>query len=98
MKFASIALTNAPTPTPTPTPAHAASVAAPTVHARTTNDSAASNNTPQPSITRAAPTHADTTPYLCQPGAYACIAGGPLLASSQAEAHWLIAHGYPSPA
>ncbi|OOW83253.1 hypothetical protein Xclt_11445 [Xanthomonas axonopodis pv. clitoriae] len=107
MKFASIALTaltamavssctNAPTPTPTP--AHAASVAAPTIHARTTNDSAASNNTPQPSITRAAPTHADTTPYLCQPGAYACIAGGPLLASSQAEAHWLIAHGYPSPA
>ncbi|CDF59747.1 conserved exported hypothetical protein [Xanthomonas citri pv. fuscans] len=104
MKFASIALTaltamavssctNAPTPTPT---AHAASVVAPTAHAPTAN--AATNDTPQPPVTRAAPTHADTTPSLCQPGAYACIAGGPLLASSQAEAHWLIAHGYPSPA
>ncbi|TBX00754.1 hypothetical protein TP47_02480, partial [Xanthomonas citri pv. aurantifolii] len=109
MKFASIALTaltamavssctnDAPTPTPTPTPtAHAASVVAPTAHAPTAN--AATNDTPQPPVTRAAPTHADTTPSLCQPGAYACIAGGPLLATSQAEAHWLIAHGYPSPA
>ncbi|MCT8358130.1 hypothetical protein NLA05_18010 [Xanthomonas citri pv. anacardii] len=105
MKFASIALTaltamavssctnDAPTPTPT---AHAASVVAPTAHAPTAN--AATNDTPQPPVTRAAPTHADTTPSLCQPGAYACIAGGPLLATSQAEAHWLIAHGYPSPA
>ncbi|PPV07635.1 hypothetical protein XBLMG947_1634 [Xanthomonas bromi] len=106
MKFASIALTaltavvvgrctNVPPPTP---PEHAPSSIVPTAKARTGSDSPAAHNAPQPPVARITQTHADIAPYLCQPGADACVAGGPLLASTQAEAHWLIAHGYPSPA
>lgn len=83
--------------TDTPPPAHTPSAIAPTAHARTASGSAAPNNVSRSPATRVAQTHAATTPYLCNPGSGACIAGGPLLASSQAEAHWLIAHGYPSP-
>lgn len=103
MKFASIALTAltavaGSSCTHASPPAHLAAAITAAAHARTVSASAAPDNVPQPAVTRAAPTHADTTPYLCQPGTVACIAGGPLLASSPAEAHWLIAHGYPSPA
>jgi len=36
--------------------------------------------------------------YLCQGSADACKVGGPLVANSEAEAHWLLSHGYPTEA
>ncbi|OOW86812.1 hypothetical protein Xvtw_09600 [Xanthomonas campestris pv. vitiswoodrowii] len=65
---------------------------------RTASDSSAPSSAPPSQGARPLKTHADTAPYLCHPGSDTCVAGSPLLASSQAEAHWLIAHGYPSPA
>ncbi|MBO9967851.1 hypothetical protein [Xanthomonas phaseoli] len=84
--------------TDTPPPAQTTSASAPTVHVRTTGHGSAPNKPSRSPAARVAQTHADTAPYLCHPGSDACSAGGPLLASSQAEARWLIAHGYPSPA
>ncbi|MFB9117139.1 hypothetical protein QSH39_009650, partial [Xanthomonas arboricola pv. corylina] len=34
--------------------------------------------------------------YLCPRGPNACPAGGPLIANSDAEAQWLLRHGYPT--
>lgn len=34
--------------------------------------------------------------YLCPQGPNACPAGGPLIANSDAEAQWLLRHGYPT--
>jgi hypothetical protein len=40
----------------------------------------------------------DATQYLCQGGANACKASGPLVANSDAEAQWLLSNGYPTEA
>ncbi|MCC4594521.1 hypothetical protein NRY95_02085 [Xanthomonas campestris pv. phormiicola] len=46
-----------------------------------------------------APTHRqDAKQYLCQGGAGACRVRGPLVANSEAEAQWLLSHGYPTEA
>ncbi|ATS37130.1 MULTISPECIES: hypothetical protein [Xanthomonas] len=95
--FTALAATTCELAPPT-SPEHAPASIARAARTRTASDSSAPSSAPPSQGARTLKTHADTAPYLCQPGAYACIAGGPLLASSQAEAHWLIAHGYPSPA
>ncbi|WP_456359875.1 hypothetical protein [Xanthomonas translucens] len=40
----------------------------------------------------------DAKQYLCQRGANACKASGPLVANSEAEAQWLLSNGYPTEA
>ncbi|ATS49893.1 hypothetical protein XAP3CFBP6996_000325 [Xanthomonas citri pv. fuscans CFBP 6996] len=95
--FTALAATTCELAPPT-SPEHAPASIARAARTRTASDSSAPSSAPPSQGARTLKTHADTAPYLCHPGAYACIAGGPLLATSQAEAHWLIAHGYPSPA
>ncbi|KQQ69919.1 hypothetical protein ASF73_12450 [Xanthomonas sp. Leaf131] len=40
----------------------------------------------------------DARRYLCPQGLNACKASGPFVANSEAEAHWLMTHGYPTEA
>ncbi|QDI04975.1 hypothetical protein [Xanthomonas cerealis] len=48
--------------------------------------------------TQASAQHQDASQYLCQGDADACKVRGPLVADSEAEAQWLLAHGYPTQA
>ncbi|USJ02381.1 hypothetical protein MUG10_09965 [Xanthomonas prunicola] len=73
----------------------AATASAPGRNAPAANRTAASGK-PTASVARPVATGADTTHYRCQRGAYACPISSPLVANSQAQAQWLLAHGYPS--
>ncbi|MCT8272197.1 hypothetical protein [Xanthomonas translucens] len=46
--------------------------------------------------TQASAQHQDASQYLCQGDADACKVRGPLVADSEAEAQWLLTHGYPT--
>ncbi|QTK47762.1 hypothetical protein [Xanthomonas euvesicatoria] len=83
---------------PPTSPEHAPASIARAARTRTASDINAPSSAPPSQGARTLKTHADTAPYLCHPGSDTCVAGSPLLASSQTEARWLIAHGYPSPA
>ncbi|NIJ88489.1 hypothetical protein FHR49_001276 [Xanthomonas campestris] len=82
---------------------HTQADAAPTTQsprsdASTAGGAAAPGRATPASGNRAASTDAGTTPYLCERGVNACASSGPLVANTQAEARWLLAHGYPSQA
>ncbi|WP_115515087.1 hypothetical protein [Xanthomonas arboricola] len=74
----------------------ASTASAPGRNAATANRTAASNNPTPTSVSHPAATGADTAQYLCERGAHACPISSPLVANSQAEAQWLLTHGYPS--
>ncbi|WP_115585067.1 hypothetical protein [Xanthomonas arboricola] len=74
----------------------ASTASAPGRNAATANRTAASNNPTPASVAHPAATGADTAQYLCERGAHACPISSPLVANSQAEAQWLLTHGYPS--
>ncbi|UXA61345.1 hypothetical protein M0D48_21015 [Xanthomonas prunicola] len=73
----------------------AATASAPGRNAPAANRTAASGK-PTASVARPVATGADTMHYRCQRGAYACPISSQLVANSQAQAQWLLAHGYPS--
>ncbi|WP_243391151.1 hypothetical protein [Xanthomonas prunicola] len=74
----------------------AATASAPGRNAPAAHRTAASGKPTPASVARSVATGADTAHYRCQRGAYACPISSPLVANSQAEAQWLLAHGYPS--
>ncbi|EGD07420.1 hypothetical protein XVE_4401 [Xanthomonas vesicatoria ATCC 35937] len=76
----------------------AATASAPGRTAPADNRIAASSNPTPALVAHPAATAADTTHYQCERGTYACPISSPLVANSQAEAQWLLAHGYPSQA
>ncbi|WP_349656542.1 hypothetical protein [Xanthomonas sp. 10-10] len=76
----------------------AAAASEPGGNAAAADRTAASSDPVPAAVTRPAATGADTTLYLCERGAHACPISSPLVANSQAEAQWLLTHGYPSQA